>query len=171
MKALIIAVLFPFALTSSIYSIQFFTLGGASKSFSNWQGKKLLLVNTASASPRVTQLDSLRLLRQQYGDSLVIVLFPSNSFGHEPLSDSSLNAFYDSAQLSTCVIAQKQDVKGTNMQPLYRWLTTMSENGDMNFQIGGDYQKYLIGKTGLIEGVFAPSVSPLDPQLTNAIAQ
>lgn len=171
MKFLIINLLAVFAFTSSVYSIQFFTVSGVSKTFSAWQDKKILVVNTASASPRASQLAGIRQLRQQYGDSLVIVLFPSNSFGNEPLADSSLRAYYDSAQLNNCVIAQKQDVKGGNTQAIYRWLTNISDNGDMNFPIGGDYQKYLIGKTGRIEAVFAPSVSPTDPQVTNAIAQ
>src|SRR5579864_9552230 len=78
--------LFYFLLASptSIYSLSFTDAQGHLVQLSAFKGKKILLVNTASASSRVSQYASLEKLYELYKDSLVIIAFPSNDFGHEP---------------------------------------------------------------------------------------
>jgi glutathione peroxidase len=66
-------------------------------------------------------------------------------------------------------LAAKRDVKGGGIQPLYNWLTKISENGQMNSEVKGDFQKYLVDSNGELMGVFVGSVSPLDQQIVSNI--
>lgn len=160
---------FLFCLPASIYSLQFVDSNGATVSMSSFQGKKILLVNIATGSTRVNQLGQLQQLKQQYGDSLVIIGFPSNSFGHEARTDQQISAFCQSTYGVTFLLAAKNPVTGAAKQPVYNWLSSITENGTMDGEPGGDFQKFLLNSEGKIIGVFAPSVSPLDSVIINAI--
>jgi glutathione peroxidase len=100
-------------------------------------------------------------------DSILVIAFPSNSFGNEPGSDAGIAAALQ-GQVSFPV-ARKASVSGADAQPLYQWLQTAADNGLANLRIKADFQKILIGKDGKIKGIFAPGVLPSDPAITNAI--
>lgn len=134
-----------------------------------YRGKKILIVNIASESPRVGQLAQLQALQQLHPDSLVVLGFPSNSFGHEPLSDTALQAFCRDHYGVTFQLASKQPVKGAGMQPIFQWLSNRSENGVMDQPIKGDFQKFLISESGNLIGVFSPSVEPMSDELKDAL--
>jgi len=85
-----------FAYLTSIYSFQITDINNNTINFNDFQGKKLLLVNIATGSTRVSQLSQLEQLNQKYGDSLVIIAFPSNSFGHESRTNSEIKQFCQS---------------------------------------------------------------------------
>ncbi len=155
---------------TSIYSLQFQNSSGATINVSSFQGKKILLVNIASGSSRVGQLDGLRQLQQQHGDSLVIIAFPSNSFGNEPRTDAEIAQFCQSTYNSNFIIAAKGSVQGAGIQSIYHWLANQTENGDTNLAINADFQKVLIAKDGSIQAVFSPKVLPMDADITEAIA-
>lgn len=155
---------------TSFYSLQFSDIDGASVFMSNYQQKKLLLVTIATGSARVNQLGELQQLQQQFGDSLIIIAFPSNSFGHEPRSGSAIKQFCQSNYGVTYKIAALNGVAGTTVQPVFQWLASSSANGMMDAVAGADFQKFLINKNGQLVGVFAPSVSPLHQTVTDAIA-
>ncbi len=167
MKLLLAAFCF---LTTSFYTLQFQDINGVSHTMSQYQGKKILLVNIATESPNVGQLAKLQQLKQLYPDSLVIIGFPSNSFGHESKTDSAIKQFCQTQYGVTFLLASKQSITGSNMQPIYHWLATQTENGVANNPIGGDFQKFLINESGQLIGIFAPSVSPLSSQIKNAIS-
>lgn len=157
------------ALPASIYS---FVVGGANGSgidFDNFRNKKILLVNIATNSPRAGQLGELQQLQEQYGDSLVIIGFPSNSFGNESRSNAEIVEFCQSQYEVSFFIAAKGAVKGSNAQAVYQWLTRQSENGVADSEVKSDFQKYLIDRNGELLGIFSGSVSPLDNQLVSNI--
>jgi glutathione peroxidase len=156
-------------LSTSIYTLQFTDVDGNQVSMSNYQNKKILLVNIATGSPRVSQLAGLQQLHQTYGDSLVIIAFPSNSFANETRSNAEIKQFCQSNYGVTFKIAAKNPVAGAGIQSIYNWLAQASENGVMDGTVGRDFQKFLISKEGTLIGVFAPSVVPTDPQILNAI--
>jgi glutathione peroxidase len=156
-------------LISSFYSLSFQDSNGTTIAMSSFSGKKVLLVNIATGSSRVGQLAGLQQLQGQYGDSLVIIVFPSASFGAETRNDAEIKAFCQANYYTTFTIAAKGNVAGTNLQPVYDWLFKVTENGDMDLAIGGDFQKVLIGKDGKIEGIFSPKLEPTDSLLINAI--
>jgi glutathione peroxidase len=136
---------------------------------SDYSGKKVLLVNIASGSPMVSQLAALRQLQSQYADSLVVLAFPSNSFGNEPLSDEQVRSFCISQYQVNFPLAQKGPVAGATIQPVYSWLAHAADNGDGDFEIQRDFQKILIGRSGRVRGIFSPRLSPMDTLITNAI--
>lgn len=154
---------------TDFYTLQITDVDGNSVNMSSYQNKKILLVNIGTGSPRVSQLAGLQQLQQTYGDSLVIIAFPSNSFANETRTNAEIKQFCQNNYNVTFKIAAKNPVSGTGIQPIYNWLALVSENGVMNGAVGRDFQKFLIGKDGSLMGVFAPSVDPMDAQLINAI--
>lgn len=156
-------------LYTSIYSLSFTDIDGNTVNMSSYQNKKIMLVNIASNSSRVGQLTGLQQLHQQYGDSLVIIAFPSNSFGKEPLGNAEIKAFCQNNYGVTFKIAQKGSVSGLAMQPIYDWLAHTAQNGLTDVNLVKDFEKILIGKDGSIIGIFSPAVAPTDPGIVSAI--
>lgn len=167
MKILLVTVILLF--NTSFHNLQFTDIDGNSVSMSQYSGKKILLVNIATGSSRVSQLSGLQQLHQQYGDSLIIIAFPSNSFSHETRSNAEIKQFCQSNYGVTFLIASKNPIAGPEIQPVYQWLTNSSENGIMNEAVKGDFQKFLISGTGELIGVFSPAVSPLGNEIISAI--
>lgn len=159
-------------LSTSLYSLSFINSNGDSVSLSSFAGKKILFVNIASQSSRVAQVGELQQLQQQHGDSLVIIAFPSNSFNHEPLSDSNIVSFYQGLYNIQYPLAKKSSVSDSAaITPVYHWLTQQSQNGLVTQPVLGDFQKFLVSEAGSLVGVFAPSVSPLSPDIQTALNQ
>ncbi len=154
---------------TSIYSLQFQDINGNTVSMNQFQNKRILLVNIATNSGRVSQLSELQQLHQAHGDSLVIIGFPSNDFGNEPGSNEEIKTFCQATYNVSFLLASKNSVSGTGIQTIYQWLTTFSQNGMIENPVGGDFQKFLVDKEGKLIGVFAPSVQPSSTQLTDAL--
>jgi glutathione peroxidase len=156
-------------LPGSIYTLQFTDIDGNSISMSQFQGKKILFVNIATGSTRTGQLGELQQLHEQYADRVVIIGFPSNSFGHEARSNAEIKQFCTTTYNTSFLFAQKISVKGESVHPIYNWLTLISENEMMDQQMGSDFQKFLVDETGKLIGVFSPSVNPGDPKFIQEI--
>lgn len=154
---------------TSVYSFQVTDIDNNTINLSNYQGKKILFVNIATGSSQVSQLGQLQQLNQIYGDSLVIIGFPSNSFGHEPRTNIEIKEFCQSQYNISFLLAAKSSVNGGAIQPVYNWLTRQSENGTVNNDVLNDYQKFLVDKDGTLIGVFSSQVLPMDSTLQNAI--
>jgi glutathione peroxidase len=170
MKILSTALLFGLIINfSSIYNLGFQDIDGNNYLMDQCQGKKILLVNIATESSRVNQLGELQQLYQAHHDSLIIIAFPSNSFGKEHRSNIAIKNFCQNQYGISFPIASKNPVAGPGLQSIYYWLTSIGENQMMADPVKGDFQKYLIDKNGLLIGVFAPSVSPLSNEIIQAI--
>lgn len=153
---------------ASIYSYQLDAANGSIIRFNDYRSKKILLVNIASNSQQVQQLTALQQLYVQNQDSLVIVAFPSNSFGYESRSDSEIVVFAQELGISF-PIAAKMDVNGPSANPVYKWLANKYLNDAVNAKVKTDFQKYLIDSKGRLVGQFDSSVHPLDSLLLNAV--
>jgi len=158
-----------FSVNSSIYSYSFTDVDGNSISMNNYQHKKLMLVNIATSSSYVSQLSQLQQLQQQYADSLIVIGFPSNSFGHENRTNSEIKSFCQSQYGVSFLLASKGSVRGNDIQAIYQWLTRQSENGQFNNEVRDDFQKYIIDANGELTGVFKGNVPPLDNQIISVI--
>jgi len=88
----------------------------------------------------------------------------------EPGSNEEIQQFVQQYQLSFQVAA-RQDVVGDEAHPLYQWLAHQQQNGVMDVLPRWNFTKILIGKTGLIEKVFDPMVSPLGQRVKDAVEQ
>jgi glutathione peroxidase len=159
-----------FLLQTSIYSFSITDTQGNQTALSNFSGRQILIVNIATKGDRVDQLAELQQLHQQYRDSLIIIGFPSDDFSADTKSNAEIGEFCKSQYGVDFLVASKAPIKGTGLQPIYNWLSSQKENGTMDSEVKGDFQKYLINQEGVLIGVFAGSVSPLSKELTSVIA-
>jgi glutathione peroxidase len=139
---------------------------------SQYQGKKILLVNIASESPEAAvQIPQLEQLYQQYKDSLVVIGFPSNDFGNEPRTNEELKMLMQLTYHAAFPMAARMGVKDStgNTHPLYSWLQHKSANGVMDVHISKDFQKILIDNNGSVIGFFGSRVLPMSNTIQNAI--
>jgi glutathione peroxidase len=139
----------------SLYDFRIETLDGRLVSLDVLRGKKVMLVNTASKCGYTKQYADLQSLYERYGaHGFEIVGFPANNFkNQEPGSNEEIAAFCTTTYGVTFPMSTKIDVVGNDRHPIYRWLTSKSENGVMDSQVKWNFQKYLIDETGKLVGV------------------
>jgi glutathione peroxidase len=153
----------------SFYSLSFLDINNNVVNTQSFHGKKVLLVNIASNSPKINQLNGLQQLQQQFKDSLVVVAFPSNSFGNEPKNNTELKQFLEQSYNLSFIIAAKTNVAGNNRNPVYEWLANKNSNGDIDANTGVDFVKYLIDKDGKFMGMFSSKIQPMDSSIIQTI--
>ena len=151
-----------------LYSFELPDIDGKETPLSDYVGKVLLIVNTASKCGYTPQYKSLEALYEKYKDRGLIVLgFPANNFkGQEPGTNSEIKNFCLLKYNVSFPMFEKISVQGEDMHPLYKYLTQ-----DTNFggPITWNFNKFLINKEGLIAGRFASQVDPLDPQVVEKV--
>lgn len=160
----------PEPANKSIYDFKVSSLDGGTIDMSSFKGKKILVVNTASQCGYTPQYEGLEALYKKYKGKLVIVGFPANNFGaQEPGSNQEIQSFCKKNYGVTFPMAAKISVKGSDMAPIYHWLTEKSQNGKMDSDVKWNFQKYLINEKGELVEMFPSSVTPSDPKLIGAI--
>jgi glutathione peroxidase len=115
----------------TIHDFQVKTSDGQDVSLSRYQGKALLIVNTASECGYTPQYKGLEELYQAYrARGLEVLAFPSNDFGgQEPGTDAEIRKFCQLRFQTTFPLFAKIKVKGPGADPLYRHLAALPENG------------------------------------------
>jgi glutathione peroxidase len=143
------------------------TLQGESFDLSMLEGKKVLVVNTASKCGLTPQYEGLQELYETYGgDNFTIIGFPANNFmNQEPGSNEEIMEFCTENYGVTFPMMTKISVKGDDMHEVYRWLTSKSENGVMDSEVGWNFQKYLIDENGNLVEMFPPRTKPGDAKI------
>ena len=159
--------------TVSFYDLDMQTNQGKTIHFSSLKGKKVLLVNTASACGYTAQYAELQMLADQYPDKLVVLAFPSNDFGEqEKGSDDEIASFCRENYGINFPIAKKSHVlKSADQDKVFRWLTNKVENGWNDREPGWNFSKYLIDENGSLVHCFEPGISPLDSEIVQNIEQ
>ncbi len=139
--------------------------------FSDWQGKKILLVNTASDCGYTHQYEELQQLYEQYRQRLIIVGFPANDFKkQEPGTDEDIARFCQVNYGVTFPLATKSSVvKGSTQNPVFQWLTDPTRNGWNSRQPDWNFNKYLVNEQGLLVNFFGTAISPLDERVRHAL--
>ncbi len=157
----------PMSENKDFYQLSLKSIDGKPLSFSEFKGKKVLLVNTASQCGFTPQYADLEKLHQQYGDKLVIVGLPCNDFlSQEPGKESEIAGFCQRNYGVTFKLTEKIRVKGRYKHPVYQWLTSKSLNGKSSSTVVWNFQKYLIDEQGRLIDWFAPTTSPLSEKIT-----
>ena len=150
-----------FAQTSGFYDFKVKTLEGGTFDFSSLKGKKVMVVNTASKCGNTPQYKDLEALYEKYRDNFVIIGFPANDFGsQEPGTATEIRKFCTENYGVTFPLMQKISVKGADMAPIYKWLTSKKENGVMDSEVKWNFQKYLIDENGKLVQVLDPKEQP-----------
>jgi len=155
----------------SIHEFTVTDLDGNSFSFLTLKGKKIMVVNTASKCGLTPQYKSLEALYQQYKDSsFVIIGFPANNFmGQEPGSNEEIAAFCSKNYGVSFPMMSKISVKGTDMHPVYQFLTSLNQNALEDNEVKWNFQKYLLDENGYLIRVIDPSTQPDDPTIVQWI--
>jgi glutathione peroxidase len=165
-KLLILFSLLPLTLTGlsqapGFYDFKVKTLEGQDFDFYSLKGKKVMVVNTASKCGYTPQYKDLEELYEQSNGKLVIIGFPANNFANqEPGSASEIRQFCTEKFNVTFPMMEKISVKGNDMHPLYKWLTSKDKNGVMDSEVKWNFQKYLIDEKGNLVDVIYSKEKP-----------
>ena len=149
--SLLITLLFNTFIMMSQQSVHEFTINtidGESKNLSDFKGKKMLFVNTASQCGFTPQYMELQELHEKHGDELVIIGFPANNFGgQEPGSNDQIKTFCKKNYGVSFILSEKVSVKGKNIDPIFEWLNAQ-DNQSFKGDIMWNFEKYLIDESG-----------------------
>jgi glutathione peroxidase len=155
----------------SFYDFTVEDITGKDYPLSQLKGKKVLVVNTASKCGFTPQYEGLQELYEKYGgDDFMIIGFPANNFGkQEPGSDEEIATFCSINYGVSFPMMSKISVKGDDQHPIYKWLTSKSDNGVENSKVRWNFQKYMIDEEGQLVGHFASTVKPENKKLVSWI--
>jgi len=169
MKILLMA-LTLFLLDSPIYDFKVAGLDGGEINFSEFKGKKILIVNTASQCGYTPQYAELEQLYQKYKDRLVVVGFPANNFGEqEPGTNEEIKEFCQKNYGVTFPMAAKVSVKGNDIAPLFKYLTNEAKNLGIDDPVKWNFTKFLIDENGKLVTVFSHKTTPLSEEVVGMI--
>lgn len=153
-----------------LYDIQINDLKGQSFDFSQYQGKKILIVNTASKCGLTPQYKQLQELHEKFGDKVAVVGVPCNDFaGQEPGSVEEIAQFCDLNYNVTFPLLEKVKIKGESIHPLYQYLTQASKNGLQDSDVTWNFQKYIIDENGQLINVVAPQTEVFSEEVLSAL--
>lgn len=174
---------------SSIYDIEVVTIDGKPLKLSEYKGKTLLIVNTASECGLTPQYEALeKLYEARKGEGLEILGFPCNQFGaQEPGQEAEIKSFCTKNYGVTFSMFSKLEVNGPDRHPLYQALysaiperTTAPDSEFVDLLKGygfevkegnilWNFEKFLVSKDGEVIGHFAPDMTPDHPILSKAL--
>ena len=181
--------------TNTIYQFSAESNSGDTVNFSDYKGKVLLIVNTASKCGFTPQYDGLEALYQKYkSEGFTVIGFPCDQFGHqEPGSNEEIEEFCRLNHGVTFPLMAKSDVNGENANEIFKWLYAEkpfagwgeSETGKFmdgmlsrndpgyasNPDIKWNFTKFLIDRKGKVVARFEPVVTPeeIDSQIADIL--
>jgi len=146
---------------SKIYDFQAELLEGEQKNLADYQGKVLLVVNTASQCGLTPQFEGLEKLYQDYQQQgLVILGFPCNQFANQdPSSNEEIGSFCQRNYGVSFPMFAKVDVNGPTAHPLYQYLASEAK-GLLGSSIKWNFTKFLINQKGEVIKRYAPITKP-----------
>jgi glutathione peroxidase len=187
MKKIIAAIKYPFLMlfgpkgilgkpqdnlvtAKSFYDFTMKSIEGRDISLSDYRGKKVLVVNTASECGFTPQFNELEELNTKYKDKVVLLGFPANNFGgQEPGSNTEIATFCQRNFGVTFQLFEKSEVLGRNQNPLYQWLTHKEQNGWNDKAPNWNFCKYLIGENGELLKFYSSAISPLSDEIVKEL--
>jgi glutathione peroxidase len=158
---------------SGFYNFTVKDINGKDFPLSQLKGKKVMVVNTASKCGYTPQYADLETLYEKYKDmNFVIIGFPANNFmGQEPGTNSEIKEFCTKNYGVTFPMMSKISVKGDDMHPLYKWLTSKEYNKVMDSEVKWNFQKYLIDESGNLVSVLMSKDKPESAEVTDWLSK
>ena len=155
----------------SFHDFTVLDVDGGEFNMARLKGKKVLVVNTASKCGLTPQYKDLEKLYREYGDQdFIIIGFPSNDFaGQEPGTNEEIATFCEEQYGVTFPIMAKIAVKGSDIHPVYQWLTEKSRNGVEDSNVKWNFQKYMIDENGMLVGHVVPRKKPYTSEIISWI--
>jgi glutathione peroxidase len=147
------------------------SLDGNDVKLDQYQGKVILMVNTASKCGFTPQYKDLEALYKKYEDKGFVILgFPANNFAHqEPGTDKQIAEFCTANYGVTFPMFSKIDVLGPDKAPLYQFLTESSTDPQFPGEVKWNFEKFLISRDGQIVGRFLSPVKPSSDAIVSAV--
>lgn len=147
------------------------SLGGEEVALSKYEGKVVLIVNTASKCGLTPQYAQLQSLHEKYSDKgLAILGFPCNQFGgQEPGTAKEISEFCTENYGVEFDMFEKIDVNGDKACTLYKYLTAVDTKPQGSGPISWNFEKFLLDKDGNVIARFNPRTKPNDAELVKAI--
>ena len=168
MKTILLSLLLLTLVTApGIHDFKVTALEGGEIDFSDYKGKKILIVNTASKCGYTPQYADLEKLYQLHKDKLVIVGFPANNFkGQEPGTNEEIADFCKRNYGVTFPMAAKVSVTGEDIHPLFLYLRNEAKNiGLEDPVIKWNFTKFLVDENGKLVTVFSHKTSPMSEEV------
>ena len=149
---------------ASIYDFSAARPDGSAVPLSDYRGKVLLIVNTASKCGFTPQYAGLETLYRDLQDrGLVVLGFPCNQFGkQEPGDAQEIASFCKLTYDVTFPVFAKIDVNGSDAAPLFRWLKEQAPGVIGTEAIKWNFTKFLVDRDGQVADRFAPTTKPED---------
>jgi glutathione peroxidase len=159
------------AAEKTVYDFTLNSIDGQSAPLSAYKGKVVLLVNVASRCGYTPQYTALESIYEKYKDrGFVIVGIPANNFGgQEPGTNEEIKTFCSAKYHVTFPMMAKVSVKGSDITPLYQFLTDKNLHPQTGGEIGWNFTKFLVGPDGKVIARFDSKVTPDSPEVTGAI--
>ena len=147
---------------ATIYEFTAKALDGKPINLQEYQGKVMLVVNTASKCGFTPQFEGLQALQSKFGeDKLAILGFPCNQFGHqEPGNSTEIGAFCQKNYGVDFQMFEKVEVNGNAADPIFKYLTEAAPGALGTRAIKWNFTKFLIDKEGKVLKRYAPNVEP-----------
>lgn len=161
----------PMPTAKNLYDYTMTSLEGQSVPLSTYKGKVVVIINVASKCGYTPQYGELEKFYEANKDRGVVILgFPANNFGaQEPGSNSEIRQFCTRNYGVSFPMFSKISVEGSDIHPLYKFLTTKSENGVEDSRVKWNFQKYVIDKNGRLVGHFDSGVKVTDKGFVETI--
>ncbi|CAK8054602.1 glutathione peroxidase [Eupransor demetentiae] len=153
---------------TTIYDFKEKEMNGGDIDLKDYQGKVLLIVNTASKCGLAPQLEGLEALYKQYkDDGLVVLGLPSNQFKQELADGQDASEYCQIHYGVTFPMTERVQVNGDDEDPLFTYLKAESGHG----RIKWNYTKFLIGRDGQLIHRYAPTTKPekIEPAIKEAL--
>lgn len=146
---------------TSAYDFTAVGIDGVEHDLSAYDGRPLLVVNTASKCGFTPQYEGLEELYRRYAnEGLVVLGFPCDQFAHqEPGDDAEIASFCSLTYDVTFPMFAKIEVNGDDAHPLWRWLRGQRA-GVLGDRIKWNFTKFLVGRDGQVVGRYAPTTKP-----------
>jgi glutathione peroxidase len=156
----------------SIYRFDVEKLSGEKVNLSAYEGKVLLIVNTASQCGFTPQLKELVELKKTFiGQDFEILAFPSNDFGgQEPLEGDAIGQFCESYGANFPTF-EKISVRGPYAHPLFKFLASKKENGKLSSIPRWNFHKYLIDQEGKVVDFYFSFTKPTSGKIRKKISK
>ena len=152
-------------LPESVFDFKLKSLAGKEVELSNFKGKQLLIVNTASKCGKTPQYADLQKLYETHGNKVTVLGFPANNFlKQEPGTSNDIAAFCEMNYGVTFPMFEKISVKGNDQHPLYQWLEAKTgKHPDWNFS------KYLVEEDGKTVTFFKSGVKVHEHEIADKL--
>ncbi|WP_238944365.1 glutathione peroxidase [Sandaracinomonas limnophila] len=157
------------AVSQNIYGFKMKGIDGKEIDFSQFKGKKVVILNTASKCGFTPQYADWEAFHKSHPE-IVILGFPANEFGgQEPGSNAEISDFCLKNYGVSFQMMEKVVVKGEGKSNLYKWLSDKNQNGWNEKEPTWNFCKYLINEKGELTHFFASGVKPTSPEFVKAI--